>query len=276
MDYNTARAAGRLAGESDVKHAALGVAGITSDGSATDFFVLGFGSFDLEKPVPRRYVRLAQALAGLSDGFHDSGHLLSTFHCLGLGATSMLSIPAAAVSESVILTTDATSPIHDAVRDRVLYDLAADGERTGTRDIVELILNGGDWPFLSPFSQAFRDEFGHKPEQARQWWRDQDKPPVTDELLSTQSALTKALPLFCEADEDVRRLASTTRIAHNHWVLDQLCESFQDGPGRHDTAFEAFERWLAKPSSVTIRGLQSSFQIIRETQAGPLCVSRLM
>src|SRR5262249_14418977 len=115
MDYNTARSAGRLAAAEGAKHAALGIASITGDPTATDFFVLGMADTTLDKPAPRRYVRLAQVLRGLSDGYADAGMQIKNVHCLGLGGPSMFPIAAAAIGETTVLTTDATSPIHDAV-----------------------------------------------------------------------------------------------------------------------------------------------------------------
>lgn len=263
MDYNTARAAGRLAAAAGVAHAALGIAGITLDPSATDFFVMGTASLRLDEPAPRRYVRLAQILRGLSDGYSDVDATLESFHCLGLGAPPLLPIPAAAVSEATSVTTDATSPIHDAVRDRVLYHPEKNGQRVNTRTIVQRIVNGEDWPFLSPFTKAFREEFGHDPEQARDFWEAEGRPAITAALLESPSTLTAAVPLFSEADPDLRIVASKTRIAHNHWVLGEICNAFPDEPGRHDLAFAAIASLLANSTSgTTSRGLAAALRVL--------------
>lgn len=58
-------------------------------------------------------------------------------------------------------------PIHDATRHHVLYDAQRDGGRASILSIVHRILDGGDWPFLSPFMVAARDRFGHDPDAAR-------------------------------------------------------------------------------------------------------------
>lgn len=262
MDYNTARSAGRLAASAGVTHAALGIAGITLDASATDFMVFGRASIKLERPVPRRYVRLAQVLRGIADGYVDAGNAMDRFHCLGLGAPSMFPIAAAALSETTLVTEDATSPIHDAVRDRVLYDPEMDGDRATTRQIVERIMNGGDWAFVSPFTQAFRDEFGHDPDKARVAWEALGRPPITELLLETPSQLTAALPLFADADTAARALVGRTRIAHNHWVLGQISESFPDEQGRHSLALSAIDRLVAGPATVTTRALAVARQVL--------------
>ena len=263
MDYNTARSAARLAAAEGVAHAALGIAGITLDPSATDFLVFGKATFRLDRPAPRRYVRLAQIVRGLADGYSEVGTALSGFHCLGLGAPPLLPIPAAALSETTAVTTDATSPIHDAVRDHVLYDPERDGRRADTVGIVRRILGGGDWPFLSPFTQAFRAQFGHDPHGARVTWEQLGRPPVTAGVLEAANGLTAALPLFSEADPNVRTVASKTRIAHNHWVLGELCTSLPDRAGRHDLALSALNRLLAESTSTsTTRGLAAALQVL--------------
>lgn len=265
VDYNTARSAGRLAAAWKATNLALGIAGIALDPSATDFFVMGRASLKLQKVAPRRYVRLAQILRGLADGYQESGgSVIQNFHCLGLGAPFLLPIPPAAHRQNTRLTTDATSPIHDAVRDRILYDPEKDGDRASTREIVQRIMKGGDWPFLSPFSQAFRERFGHQPEKARIAWETLGKPNITNQLLRTDNDLTDALPLFADADEDLRKIASRTRISHNHWVLGRISEIFDatSTDGRREIALTAIERVLAWSSMVTTRGLLAVIRVL--------------
>src|SRR5262245_2545384 len=265
MDYNTARSAARLAAAQGVPHAALGIAGITLDPSATDFFVLGRVSVALSTPAPRRFVRLAQILRGLADGYAGAQGSLKSFHCLGLGASAMLPLAAVALGETTAVTADATSPIHDAVRDRVLYDPAEQGDRASTVEITERIVNGGDWPFLSPFTKRFREEFGHDPGKARSSWEDQGRPPITIELLQAASDLTAALPLLCEAEPAIRTIASKTHIAHNHWVLGEICETFPDKAGRHELASAAIDAWLSRQTSIsTTRGLTAALRVLAE------------
>jgi hypothetical protein len=255
MDYNTARSAGRMAGAAGVTNVSIGIAGITLDGSATDFVVFRTSTLLLEKPVPRRYVRLAQVLRGISDGYADTGKTIERFHCLGLGAPSMFPIAAAALAELTDITLDATSPIHDATRDRVLYDPEEEGSRTSTRAIVEHILGGGAYAFLSPFTRRFRDSVGHHPDLARAAWQALGRPVVTEQLLETPSDLTAAVPLFSEGDPVQRGSVVRTRIAHNHWVLGRLSESFPDRRGRRARALSAIERLVSGPPTVTTRGL---------------------
>jgi len=177
-------------------------------------------------------------------------------------APSMFPIAAGALSDATRVTTDATSPIHDAVRDRVLYDPKNDGDRISTREIVERILDGGAWPFVSPFTRDFRRRFGNEPGKARTAWDALGRPPITDLLLETPSALTGALPLFVEANAELQSEVVKTRIAHNHWVLGQLSESFADDGGRRAVALSTIDRLVAQTATVTTRGLVAARQVL--------------
>jgi len=261
VDYNTARAAGREAFTAGVRNIALSVASFAGDPSAVDFYVIGTGSRMPGRPVPRRYVRLAQIVRGISDGAREAGGAFDRLHCLGLGAPALLPIAALGTAPETALTADATSPIHAAVMDRVLFDPEARGDRATTIEIVDRILAGGDWPFISPFAQRFREEFGHRPDDARRWWRANGEPSVTPALLSAPSELTSALPLFADAEPAIRPIAREARIAHNHWVIGMLAEQ-RSRPDRHKAARKIIEGWLAGPPTVTSRGLSVAKDVL--------------
>ncbi|GEO18532.1 hypothetical protein [Microvirga aerophila] len=262
VDYDTARSAGRLAAQHGVRHAALGIAGINLDQSATDYFVIGRTTVEIDRPAPRRFIRLAQILRGVADGYEEVGTSLVSFHCLGLGAPAMLPIAAAAVGERTVLTADATSPIHDAVRDHVLYNFVEQGDRSTTVEIVKRLVEGKAWPLSSPFAEAFSARFGHHPRKARQVWIEQGQPSITKKLLRTPSGITVELPLLSMADPATIALASKVHIAHNHWVLGELCEAFPDKRGRHRAASSAMRAWIARQSSnSTTRGMTAAQQV---------------
>lgn len=260
VDYNTARSAAMLAARAGVEAAALGIASITKDLNATDFYVMGTKKFSLEKPVPRRYVRLAQVLKGMADGFRDISPL-KRFHCLGLGAPALLPIAAAAFDSETMVSIDATSPIHDAAKDHVLYDPKNLGDRASTVEIVLRIVQGEQWPFISPFTIAFKDKFGHDPSKAREWWEKNHRPIITLELLEELNDLTKALPLFSEADEAIRIKALDCRIAHNHWVLGKIAQT-NTGVDQRKIALQTIENWLHGPETTTTRGLRIAHRIL--------------
>ena len=262
VDYDTARSAGRLAAQHGVRHAALGIAGIDLDQSAINYSVIRRTTVEIDRPAPRRFVRLAQVLRGVADGYKEAATKLVSFHCLGLGAPAMLPIAAAALDERTALTADATSPIHDAVRDHVLYNFVEQGDRSTTVEIVQRLVEGKAWPLSSPFAKAFAARFGHRPRKARQAWIQQGQPSVATKLLRTRNGITAELPLFSMADPAIFALASRVHIAHNHWVLGKLCELFPDKRGRHRAARNAMRTWIARQASnSTTRGLAAALQV---------------
>jgi hypothetical protein len=265
IDFNTAVAAGRLAAQAGVTHGALGFAGINLDQRSTDFYVIGSASFSLERPAPRRYVRVSQIITGIAEGFRQAGGNLAKFHCLGLGAPLMFPVVAAGFNPETTITMDATSPIHDAIRHHVLYDPANDGSRASILSIVSRILGGGDWSFVSPFRISARERFGHNPKAARAWAAENGLDRILREHLSTPSDLTRALPLFTNADQEIFRLVSRVWIAHNHWVLDDLANQLS-APDRRSVALARIDRLINNSTSLpAVRGLNAAQEIIRRT-----------
>lgn len=265
VDFNTARSAGRLAGEVGVAFAALGIAGLNKDGSATDVFVIGTASHSLERPAPRRYVRLTQIMRGFDVGFAECGTALRSFHCLGLGSTAMLPIPAAGLSGEIALTTDATSPIHDAIRDQVFYERDDFGARVSTSAIANRTVEGGGWDFASPFEQQFLEDFGHDAQAARLWWTDNGQPRILREHLRTEAVLNEALPLLGEMEDAVRRRGERARVAANHWTIGEVAADLPDGSTRPAAARSAMETIAQRPSATIQRGIGAARRVLETT-----------
>lgn len=265
MDYNTARSAGNLAARIGAAHVALGTAGIMRDPSAVDFFVIGQGSYKLDQLAHRRYVRTAQIVRGITDGFRDLGVKLKAFHALGLGAATMFPIVAAAVDSATILTVDATSPIHDAARDHVLYDPNRNGDRLSRLDIAKQIVHGRDWVFSCPFCQEFRDKHGHSDYAAKEWWEQVGRPELRSNHLSSDEPLAQFIPLFARLKGAAASEATRTHIAHNHWVLERLSEDIPDGPLRQQWAMDKIEEMIGYESAVTSEGLRAAKEVLQKT-----------
>jgi hypothetical protein len=267
MDYNTARSAGVLAARSGATHVALGMAGIMRDPSAVDFFVLRHGSFKLEATAPRRYVRLAQIARGIADGYREAGMRLRAFHALGLGAIPLLPVLAAPFDSATRLTIDATSPIHDAVRDHVLYHPVRNGDRSSRVAIVRRIVRGDDWPFACPFCLRFRENVGHSATAATAWWTRQGEPRIEGSDLRVAGPLVEAVPLFASVPEQIARRAGRVHVAHNHFVLDQLASEILAGAARPDRAMTKLEELLDHQSLITGRGLRAAREILTQLLA---------
>lgn len=262
MDYNTARSAGELAASFGATHIAIGMAGIMLDRNAVDFYVKGYGSYMLDQPAPRRYVRFAEVTSGIAEGYRRANVRLESFHGLGLGAASLFPVLATAMASETTLTVDATSPIHDAVRDHVMYDPVRNGTRMSSLHIARRIVQDSDWSFVCPFCQAFREKYGHHPDAAREWWLSEGQPVLTSEHLQRGEPLYDALPLFSELDAPLAQEASRVRIAHNHWVLGELTRAVPDGPNRRDWARKEVEKLLNHGSMTTTRGLRAAVKVL--------------
>lgn len=262
MDYNTARAAGRVAAVAGATHVALGIASITLDGAATDFYVMGRGSYRLPAPAPRRYVRFAQVARGIADGYQESGRALPAFHALGLGAPTLFPILAGAMSAETFVTIDATSPIHDAVRDHVLYEHQRNADRTTLLKIARAVVQGQDWSFACPFCQAFREKYGHDAAAAQVWWQAQGQPMVTEAHLQWMEPLGQALPLLADLPRAAAADASHTHIAHNHWVITNLAENVPAGAARKAWARQQLEEMAGYESLTVRRGLTAAKEIL--------------
>lgn len=222
VDYNTALAIGRMAARAGVRRVALGFAGINSDSSFAERYMAGSGRV-LPGAAPRRYVRMAELLCGLRDGYREAGVRLLGFHALGCGASSQFPVMAACFDWWTHISTDATSPLHDSVRDRVYYDEQEWGDRLHITGAARRVLDGGEWSFVCPFCAYVRDRLGHDPASARTWWEDAGRPEVVVEDLDPERPLGRHLPAFASARGSATGVQTRARTAHNHWVLDALC-----------------------------------------------------
>ena len=221
VDYSTARSAARLAAEAGVDHVALGYAGINSDSTYADSFIMGHRRY-LPQNAPRRYVRGTAIALGLRDGYRDTGRELCSFHGLGLGSLAQYPISAAAFDSHTDITVDATSPLHDAVNDLVFYDEEDWGNRVDVIEAAERVLAGEDKLLISPFTRHLADKLGHYPQQARDWWQNGYATEVTRELLYPQAPLGSRLGVFASAPGGSTAEQARGRTAHNHWVCDLL------------------------------------------------------
>jgi hypothetical protein len=262
VDYDTARAAGELAARAGAEHVAIGFASALKDSGAVESFAMGRKTVRLAAPAPRRYVRVAQIVRGIADGYRRLGAPLRSFHGLGLGAVTLFPVIAAAFEPGTDLTVDATSPILDAVRDRVLYDHEQDANRLPILSIVNRIVRSQDWPFLCPFCRSFRKEFGHSARAARRWFEQQRLPAVDQESLDSAEALADAIPLFSGSNAHTRRKAELTHIAHNHFVLDQVAGGFLHTPDRPARALAKLDELAGRESMITARGVRAARQVL--------------
>ena len=265
VDYSTARSAARLAAKTGVDHVALGYAGINSDSTYVDSFIMGYRRY-LPQNAPRRYVRGTAIALGLRDGFRDVGRTLKSFHGLGLGTLAQYPVLAAAFDSHTDITVDATSPLHDAVNDLVFYDEKNWGDRVDVIEATERILAGEDEILVSPFTLHLAEQFGQYPQQAREWWQNGYFSKVTRELLYPQAPLGSRLGVFASAPDGSTAEQARGRTAHNHWVCDLLSGQVP-AENRRDWGLAQIEALIQKRKYSTRSGLIGALTILEA--AGP-------
>jgi hypothetical protein len=259
-DYNTARSGARLFARRGVRHVAVGFAGINRDSSFCASYLHG-PRRRLPGAAPRRYVRTTEITLGVRDGYREEGRELASFHALGLGARAQLPTLVAAFDPGTRLSVDATSPLHDAIQDRVFYERRAFGDRVSCREGARAVLEGGTWDLASPFARAVIDQLGHDPEGARAWWRAEAQRDLELDDLDPDSMLGRHLPLFATARGGRTATQARARTGHNHWVMDEICARCPDH-GRAAWAAAAMEELVAERTRGTRYGVMASREIL--------------
>lgn len=261
MDYNTAKAAADEAARRGVDRVALGFAGINRDSTFAERYLAGQWR-TLSGPAPRRYVRVAEIICGIRDGYREAGARLRAFHALGLGARDQFPTLAAGFDWFTQLSTDATSPLHDSVRDRIFYDEETWGDRLHLSEAAEHVLSGHPWPFACPFCPYIKDRFHHDPDAARRWWSSAGERKVTVADLHPDEPLGAALPLFATARGPATSVQTRARTAHNHWVVDRLSDQVPSRK-RAEWGLDKLSELEGMRTRATRLGVMASQEVIR-------------
>ncbi len=233
------------------------------DRTVTDTYVQEHGLRLLKQRVPRRCVRLAQVVQGVCDGYRHVGAPPESFHALGLGAPAMCPVFAAAADLPLFISVDSTSPIHDAVRDKVLHDPIQDGNRLTLSAIAQRILSGGEWSFACPFCQIAGGLFGHDPESARSWWNSEQPLDLEKAFLDGTHPVGIALPLLSPRNNPHDNQIRPLHVAHNHWVQANLSHQIPtDTRSRLEWAEAQLRHLITYESDQTNRGLGAALEIL--------------
>lgn len=226
IDYDSARIAGRVAGEANVAGIATGLVGALRDKNYVDFRVEGGVVHEFVKAVPRPYVRTIEIVSGLIDGFRERAGKQPPFHALGAGSPILMPLLGLLGAPSYYFGTDSTAPIVDAWTSPTtcLYADSPAPLKLPAYRIAEVWLQGGPgWTCHCPYCRKFSKK--HPPDitSARNWWKAQGSPKLTKNSLYKGQPLSKWLPLLANStNEDLQREAAMARVGHNHWVLMRL------------------------------------------------------
>ncbi len=212
-------------------------------------------------------MRFAEIIRGLTDGYKSEGKELASFHGLGLGAPILFPILSLAMGAETNLTIDSTSPIMNAVRLNTLFNPERDGERNSFIEIIEKIFDGKDWSFMCPFCKKYKDDFGHKPEAARKWWIQNERPKIKKKDLKSGSPLSKMIPLFTKQKKTtkIKKFSDSCRIAHNHWVVEHILDQIPVGKDRVSWARKKIDEMISYESTRAEKSLKVMKEIILKT-----------
>lgn len=249
-DYHSARAAARMAANRAADNVAVGFAGLNNLQTGTQWTSLR-SRRKLSQPAGRRYVELLEILFGIRDGFREADVPLRRFHGLGLGSRAQYCLLPKIFMADTEISVDATSPLHDAVRGRVLYDAAAQGRSRRVNTIVQQVLEGNDIPIDGFFPRRARDRHGHDPAAARQWWDASGGPDIAMRDLLPDQPLAQLLGWLASGPGSATTDVTSDWIGHNHAVCDELTAEVP-AEGRNTWAGDQIQR-LQTTQAFTLR-----------------------
>jgi len=242
LDFDTARQAGRMAGEARLDGVAAGLVGAMKDQSFVDFRIRDGEAVDLGAAVPRPYVRTLDIAAGLHIGYAEAAGRRPAFHALGVGSPILLPLLSLLGDEQTYLAVDSTAPIKDATARTIsLYVDTPAPRKLKAYRIAEFWLADNDgWRCTCPYCRDFTERHPPDPAKARVWWRGEGERALSAADMLAPSPLAEFLPILsAPGDEATARRANAARISHNHWVMKRI-ESSVRKQGRDPDALRRF------------------------------------
>jgi hypothetical protein len=231
VDFDTARRAGRLAGDAGADGIATGLGGALSDPTYVDFRVEDGEVIELDSAVPRAYLRVIEVAAGMHLGYTERAGARPRFHALGVGTPILLPLLSILGDRRTFTAVDSTAPILDAWSSLTvsLYVERPAPMKLKAHRIAEVWLSGGPgWTCSCSACAAFSRSHPPRITAARSWWRGEGRRSLIAQDLRAPSPLADLLPLLGNpSDAVVSREAGMARIAHNHWVLQRLVAAAQ-------------------------------------------------
>ncbi|MBA3459368.1 MAG: hypothetical protein H0T46_05370 [Deltaproteobacteria bacterium] len=243
LDYDTARIAGLAAGKAGVTAIATGLVGALQDKTYTDSRVEAGRVIELGHSIPRPYLRVAEIAAGLHEGCVTASGHRPCFHGLGAGTPILLPLLAALGDSTTYTATDSTAPIVDGWSGPTIslyVDEPAPLKYKAHRIAEVWLADDRPWECRCPHCRAFNRACPPRVDEARRWWRAQNKPPLTSTSVRAPSPLADWLPLLgSPSDPGLRLTGAMARVNHNHWVLQRI----EAAARRHSDTYEGRVAW---------------------------------
>ena len=245
VDFDTAKQAGRLAGEAQLDGIASGLVGAMKDESFVDFLLKNSEVIELRTTIPRPYVRTLEIVAGLHLGYAEAVGRRPAFHGLGVGSPILLPLVSLLGDARTYLAVDSTAPIKDAIERTVsLYVDTPAPRKLKAHRIAEFWLGENDgWRCTCPYCREFTKLHPPRRAKALEWWRGEGKRALSADDMHAPSLLAELLPILSTPkDEETARHARMTRISHNHWVLKRI----ENRVRKHGRNLHSLRRYVAK------------------------------
>jgi hypothetical protein len=228
VDYNSAYDAGKEMARAKVSHVAIGVGAYMIDDNSTDYFTKGKKIHNLNKRIPRRYLRTTLVVRGLIDGYKDIANKPPAgLHLLGLGAPIMILLVTLIASQTRRISFDSTSPIKDAVVGTIYFNKPAD-KKVRARVLAKIFCEdlSKTWWCRCKYCKHYLREYPFNTQKAAEWYNTAGRPEeIRASDLHGDTELARALPLFGEPTGGrIRKDINDWRIGHNHLILERLFE----------------------------------------------------
>jgi len=232
IDFDSALLAGRLAADAGLEGVAVGLFGALTDHSYIDFRMENGQVIELQRNVPRPYLRVIEICAGIMEGYRQAGRPRPAFHALGVGTPILLPLLSLLSEGDPYFATDSTAPIVDGWSSPTIslyVDEPAPLKYKAYKIADHWIRGGRGWDCECRDCTLFHRAHPPDIDGARRWWKGEGEPKITKLLLERNGPLSPFLPFLAySADDDLRREAGLARVGHNHWLLRKLEREIRD------------------------------------------------
>lgn len=232
MDYDTAVQVGQMAAESEIDGIATGLVSAMKDPGYMDFRIQDGNIVDLDRSVPRPYIRTMEIISGMHLGYKSISGKRLRFHGLGVGTPILLPMVGLLSRRKGFTAIDSTAPIKDAYSSRTIslyVDTPAPRKLKAHRIIEFWLARNIGWTCKCPYCREFNKNHDIHLSKARKWWKSVGERRLRSGDVRSPSPLAEFIPLLSSSkNKATRRAAGLARIRHNHWVMKRIEKNVQD------------------------------------------------
>lgn len=226
MNYDQAFDVGREAARSGVDAIAMGFGGALRDRKSTYHRVERGRVVELEASVARPYLRVAELVVGLHEGYRSETGRCPDFHALGIGSPILIPLLGLVSGPGFFTAADSTAPIVDGWSGPTIglyVDDPAPMKLKAYKVADAWVRGGRGWDCACSHCRRFEAQYPARLDAARRWWRQSGRPKVRKSDLDRSGPLAALLPLLGRhPDLEIRTASGLARTGHNHAILMRL------------------------------------------------------